>query len=50
MFDHEIIQICKKLEVTKDSIQPVIVELQKLYPRGTTNIQKALQKAGEFYY
>ena len=46
MFDHEIIQICKKLEVTKDSIQPVIVELQKLCTRGTTNIQKALQKAG----
>ena len=30
MFDHEIIQVCKKLEVTKNSIQPVIVELQKL--------------------
>ena len=47
MFDNEIIQVCKKLEVSKDSIQPVIAELQKLYPRGTTNIQKALQKAGD---
>ena len=39
--------MCKKLEVTKESIQPVIANLQQIHPRGTTNIQKALQKAGE---
>ena len=47
MFDHEIISMCKKLEVTKESIQPVIANLQQMYPRGTTNIQKALEKARE---
>ena len=47
MFDHEINQICKKLEVTKDSIKPVITNLQQIHARGTTNIQKALQSAGD---
>ncbi|MDC0231388.1 VWA domain-containing protein [Aureispira] len=46
MFDHEINQVCKKLEVTKDSIQLVITNLQQIHPRGTTNIQKALESAG----
>ena len=45
MFDHEIVQICEQLKVTKESIKTVITNLQNLWPRGTTNIQKAVTKA-----